>query len=132
MFSRASNSDLDKEKYYDRRDIVKRVSNNLKTVNTNDDSLIKLLTKQESKNNSTISYKNIYDDENTMLGIDPLLSKVYEILKIKSKCDLKILSSIYYNLETDRTEIDVLNSMDKIMSSGFNRIVIVERDAFVN
>ena len=133
VFSKASNYDVGKEFYFDRREIVKRVTTNIgkENIGENENSLLKILEKKEYNNNYTISYKNIYDDANTILKLDPLFSKVYDLLRIKSEIDLGSLNSIYYNLKNNSSDKDVINSMEKLMSSGFNRIVIVESDDVV-
>ena len=130
VFSRASNYDIEKKLYYDRRKVVDTLTKNIhkNKENKDENSLVKLLQNKEFNNNYTINYKNIYDDDNTILALDPLLSKVYNLLGIKSNKNLWHLNSIYTNLESNSSEKDVLKSMDTIMSSGFNRIVIVESD----
>ena len=128
VFSRASNSEIGKN--LDRRfisDIITKKE--IQKGNRDENSLVKLLNNKEYNNNYTISYKNIYDDENTILALDPLLSKVSGLLEIKSEQDLEKVRSIFYNSEKKSSEKAIIQSMDKIMSSGFNRIVIVESDA---
>lgn len=51
-----------------------------------------------------------------------------KILDIKCKQDLKFLNTIYTKGADQSINTEVRNSMDKIMSSGFNRIVLVEED----
>jgi hypothetical protein len=63
---------------------------------------------------------------------DPILQRVAGLLnvttKVTTKEDLLSRSSLIPNEEDQSSDDGVYNSMDKIMSSGFNRIVIVESD----
>jgi hypothetical protein len=51
--------------------------------------LEQLLKKIEFNNNYTIKYKNIFDDDNTILKNDLLLSRFYCLLQLKDQRDVR-------------------------------------------
>jgi hypothetical protein len=61
------------------------------------------------------------------------LDKAISLLDIKTKKDLRIMSSMFPNSDSNEAlrhtyKANVYKSMDTFMSAGFNKIVIVESD----
>lgn len=130
VFSKASNFDIDKESYYDRREKVQKITTIIQAKNKDENSLIQKLNKKEFNNNYTINYKNIYVDPKCydFLTLNPLVNYTYWLEDIKTKIDLTPLISIFNNSDELYKTDGIYNSIDKLMSSGFNRIVLVEND----
>ena len=126
VFSRASNFDIEKELYYERRDLVKSLTKNIKKENRDENSLEQKLNNKEFNNNYSITYKNVYLED--LIISDPLLKNATKLLKIRNKLDLDILDDLLPDDARISRANGVYNSIDKIMSSGFNRIVLVESD----
>jgi hypothetical protein len=126
IFSRASNYDIEKELYYDRRDNVKRVTNSIQQENKDENSLDKKLQNKEFNNNYSINYKIVYLEN--LPGSNPLLLKATSLIDIVTKDTLKRLKNLLPQIAITRNDVEVKSSMDKLMAAGYNRIVIVESD----
>ena len=87
VFSKASNFDIDKESYYDRREKVQKITTIIQAKNKDENSLIQKLNKKEFNNNYTINYKNIYVDPKCyeFLTLNPLVNYTYWLEGIKKK-----------------------------------------------